>query len=243
LAIPDFSKTFTLETDACDHGLGAVLMQENHPVAYLSKSLCPKNQALSTYEKECMAILMAVEKWRPYLQYKEFIIKTDHKSLLYLTEQRVHTKLQHRALLKLMDLQFWIVYKQGALNVAADALSRCPLPEGVQAVSHSAPVWMGNLLQGYEDHKEDKQLLAELAVSSPNSKGFSLEGRVIRFKGRVWLGHNPTTHLHVLQAFHNSGIGGHSGFQATYHRIKALFAWPKMKDYIRTFIQQYEVCQ
>ena len=148
LVIPDFSKTFTLETDACDHGLGAVLMQENHPVAYLSKPLCPKNQALSTYEKECMAILMAVEKWRPYLQHKEFIIKTDHKSLLYLTEQRVHTKLQHRALLKLMDLQFRIVYKQGALNVAADALSRCPLPEGVQAVSHSAPVWMGNLLQG-----------------------------------------------------------------------------------------------
>ena len=86
LAIPDFSKTFTLETDACDHGLGAVLMQENHPVAYLSKPLCPKNQALSTYEKECMAILMAMEKWRPYLQHKEFIIKTDHKSLLYLTK-------------------------------------------------------------------------------------------------------------------------------------------------------------
>ena len=48
--------------------------------------------------------LMAVEKWRPYLQHKEFIIKTDHKSLLYLTDQRVHTKLKHKALLKLMDL-------------------------------------------------------------------------------------------------------------------------------------------
>jgi len=93
LAILDFSKTFVLETDACDYGLGAVLMQEGHPVAYLSKPLCPRNQALSTYEKECMAILMAVEKWRPYLQHKEFLIRTDHKILLYLTEQRIHTRL------------------------------------------------------------------------------------------------------------------------------------------------------
>jgi len=139
LAIPDFSKIFTLETDACDYGLGAVLMQENHPVAYLSKPLCPKNQALSTYEKECMAILMAVEKWRPYLQHKEFIIKTDHKSLLYLTEQRVHTKLQHKALLKLMDLQYKIVYKQGATNMAADALSRRPTQNGIMAVSSCSP--------------------------------------------------------------------------------------------------------
>ena len=83
LAIPDFHQPFILETDASDIGLGAVLMQDGHPLAFLSKPLCPKNQALYTYEKECMAILMAVEKWRPYLQHKEFITKTDHKSLLY----------------------------------------------------------------------------------------------------------------------------------------------------------------
>ena len=100
LAIPNFHQPFILETDASDIVLGAVLMQDGHPLAFLSKPLCPKNQALSTYEKECMAI----EKWRPYLQHKEFIIKTDHKSLLYLTDQRIHTKLQHKALLKLMDL-------------------------------------------------------------------------------------------------------------------------------------------
>jgi len=112
LAIPDFTKIFVLETDASDVGLGAVLMQEDHPVAYLSKPLSQQNQALSVYEKECMAILMAVEKWRPYLQHGEFIIKTDHKSLLHITEQRVHTKIQHKALLKLMDLHYKIVYKK-----------------------------------------------------------------------------------------------------------------------------------
>lgn len=98
LAIPDFTKQFVLGTYASDSGFGAVLMQESHPVAYLSKQVCPKNQALSTYEKECMAIILAVDKWRCYLQHQAFIIKMDHRSLLYLTDQRAHTKLQQKAL-------------------------------------------------------------------------------------------------------------------------------------------------
>lgn len=93
LALPNFSKPFILETDASEVGFGAVLMQENHPIDYLSKAVCPKNQAMSTYEKECLAIILAVEKWRSYLQGQEFIIRTDHKSLLHLKEQRITTKI------------------------------------------------------------------------------------------------------------------------------------------------------
>jgi hypothetical protein len=70
LAVPNFAKQFVVETDASDHGIGAVLMQDNHPIAYLSKPLGPRNQGLSVYEKECLAILLAVEKWRSYLQHQ-----------------------------------------------------------------------------------------------------------------------------------------------------------------------------
>lgn len=66
LALPDFSKVFTVETDASDKGIRAVLQQDGHPIAYLSKALGPKNQVLSTYEKESLAILMAIEHWRSY---------------------------------------------------------------------------------------------------------------------------------------------------------------------------------
>jgi hypothetical protein len=104
LEIPNFAKQFVLETNASEVGFGAVLMHEGHPMAYLSKPVCDKNKALSTYEKECMDIILAVDKWRFYLQHQEFLIKTDHKSLLHLTEQRIQTKLQQKALLKLMDL-------------------------------------------------------------------------------------------------------------------------------------------
>ena len=70
LALPDFSQPFCLETDASKMGIGAVLMQSSHPIAYLSKALGPKSQGLSTYEKEYLAILVAVDQWRHYLQLK-----------------------------------------------------------------------------------------------------------------------------------------------------------------------------
>jgi hypothetical protein len=69
LALPDFSQPFVIKTDTCQLGMGAVLMQQNHPTAYLGKALSPRNQTLSTYEKECMAILMAVDKWCSCLQH------------------------------------------------------------------------------------------------------------------------------------------------------------------------------
>jgi hypothetical protein len=91
LALPDFTKQFCIYTDACQTGVGAVLMQNGHPLAFLSRALGPKNQGLSTYEKEYMAILLAVTQWRSYLQFTEFIVYTDHRSLSQLNEQRLNT--------------------------------------------------------------------------------------------------------------------------------------------------------
>lgn len=64
--MPDFQKQFVVETDASDKGIGAILMQSDHPIAFLSKALGPRTQGLSTYEKESLAIILAVEHWRSY---------------------------------------------------------------------------------------------------------------------------------------------------------------------------------
>ena len=104
LALPDFSLPFMIDTDACDVGIGAVLSQKGHPVAFVSRALGPKNRQLSVYEKEYLAILLAVQQWRSYLQMREFVIRTDHKSLVHLTDQRLHTEWQQKALTKMMGL-------------------------------------------------------------------------------------------------------------------------------------------
>jgi hypothetical protein len=67
LALHRFDELFVVETDACDDGIGAVLMQCDRPVAYLSKALGAKNKMLSIYEKEFLALIIAVDRWRQYL--------------------------------------------------------------------------------------------------------------------------------------------------------------------------------
>lgn len=61
LRLPDFSKPFIIEADASGKGLEAVLMRECRPLAFMSKTLCPKNQGLSIYEREFLAVLMAIQ--------------------------------------------------------------------------------------------------------------------------------------------------------------------------------------
>lgn len=70
-------------------------MQDNHPVAFVSKALSIRHCALSVYEKELLAIMMAVKHWHQYLILKHFTIRTDQKSLKHLLEQKIITPLQH----------------------------------------------------------------------------------------------------------------------------------------------------
>ncbi|GJU16207.1 putative mitochondrial protein [Tanacetum coccineum] len=123
LRMPNFSKEFTTETDTSGVGLGAILLQEGHPIAFLSKTLSSKHQLMSTYEKEFLAIVQAWDKWRGNLLDRNFKIKTDHYSLKYLLDQRMSTHAQLKWLPKFMGFDYEIRYKKRVENVTVDALS------------------------------------------------------------------------------------------------------------------------
>ncbi|RVW64852.1 Transposon Ty3-I Gag-Pol polyprotein [Vitis vinifera] len=124
LALPDFSSPFVIQTDASGDGIGAVLSQNGRPIAFMSRALGVSKQSLSTYAREMLAIIVAIQTWRPYLLGRRFTIQTDQRSLKYLLEQRIITPEQQKWMSKLVGYDYEIVYKPGKTNQAADALSR-----------------------------------------------------------------------------------------------------------------------
>ena len=162
LSLPDFSKMFVVECDASEIGLGAVLMQEGGPLAYLSQALKGKNLFLSTFEKELLALVLAIQKWRHYMLGHIFKVRTGQQALKHLLEQKIGTLFQQKWITKLLAFDFSVEYRSGKVNNAANALSRLPdqgnstKPEGVitncgeaKAISMVTVNWWEGLLQVY----------------------------------------------------------------------------------------------
>jgi hypothetical protein len=100
------------------------------------------------YEKEFLTLILTVDRWMPYLQRVEFVIRIDHKSLSFIGDQQIQSNLQRKAMTKLMGLQFQIVYK-GTENVVADALSRMGHLMVIYVVSKVRHVWIHKVLNSY----------------------------------------------------------------------------------------------
>ena len=129
LQSPDFSKEFILQTDASDRGVGAILSQRDgdgcdHPTAYFSRKLLPREERYSTIDKECLAIKLGTEAFRVYLLGKPFVIQTDHRSLEWLDRLKANNSRLTRWSLSLQPFQFRVEYRTGKSNGNADALSR-----------------------------------------------------------------------------------------------------------------------
>lgn len=124
LAMPDFNLPFEVETDASGFGVEAVLVQAKRPIAFFSKTLCMRDRACPVYGRKLIAVVFAVQRWRPYLLGKKFTVKTDEKSLKFLLEQRVIQPQYQKWIAKLLGYSLEVVYNPGLENKAVDALSR-----------------------------------------------------------------------------------------------------------------------
>ncbi|CAI5771464.1 Hypothetical predicted protein [Podarcis lilfordi] len=133
LVAPDYDREFTVFTDASNAGIRAVLCQQGekddlHPITFISKKLLPRERHYSTIEKECLAIVWALQKLTPYIWGRTFTLCTDHSPLLWLRTMKTNSKLMRWAL-SLQDFNFTVKNVKGTLNTIADALSRRPAIE------------------------------------------------------------------------------------------------------------------
>ncbi|GBM07282.1 Retrovirus-related Pol polyprotein from transposon 297 [Araneus ventricosus] len=129
LKLPDFTREFSISTDASNYALGAVLVQSDdegfkHPVAFASRKLGPTEVKYSTVEKECLGVLFGITQFKNYVYGTKFTLYSDQQSLSKIKKFKDPTSRISRWLLTLQQYDFSIVHKPGRLNLMADYLSR-----------------------------------------------------------------------------------------------------------------------
>jgi hypothetical protein len=139
---PDFGKRFVLTTDGSKLGVAGVLSQDSHPIAYFSRATTAGEKKYDARELELLAVVSAIEAFRPYLIGETFLLETDHSNLLWLLSGGFYGRLG-RWTLRLSEYSFVVKHRRGLQNQAADALSRHPpTPERdlpVDALSRHPP--------------------------------------------------------------------------------------------------------
>ncbi|PKU84570.1 hypothetical protein MA16_Dca017957 [Dendrobium catenatum] len=152
--------------------------------------------------------MVAIQKWRPYLLGRHFIVRTDQRSLKFLLEQRMVIEEHQRWLSKLLGYDFEIQYRPGVENKVVDALSR--YMEELQTVALSVPLmldWEAIREESARDESMGK-IMAELLKQPGSHPGYSLEGDKLLYQGRFVM---PQMSIHIpnlLQEFHGSSVGG-----------------------------------
>ena len=241
LALPDFSKEFTIEADASQSGIGAVLSQGGRPVAYFSKGLSPKHQLLSVYGKEMLAILVAVKKWSSYVIGRHFKIRTDHHSLKFLLDQRTHTPAQQQWILKMMGFDYEVCYRKGVTNKAADALSRKPVL--LQAITSLQTDLVDRITQSWSKDAALLSLIQQLNQDAKPHSKFTWSSNQLRRNGKLVIGQDLQLREELLALFHASAVGGHSGVHQTMARICGVVYWKGLKRDVRQYIRECHTCQ
>ncbi|UYV75641.1 hypothetical protein LAZ67_13000826, partial [Cordylochernes scorpioides] len=248
-----------LHTDASGYGIGAVLVQINdgkeRPVGYASRTLFKAEKNYSTTERECLAAIWAINKFRPYLFGREFVIVTDHHALCWLSNLKDPTGRLARWALKLQEYNVTVVYKSGRKHQDADCLSRNPLQleseEAYNDEDDDIPSITALTCFEAEQRKDPKinELIDETEIFGAESKGYEMLKGTLYKKNFDPLGNQHLLvipkhlRLELLKSLHDAPTAGHLGFSKTYERAKNKYFWPGLLRDIRKYVAHCKECQ
>lgn len=244
LAMPDFSKQFSLHTDASDVGVGGVLVQgegeEERVIAFMSHKLTSAQRKYTTTERECLAVLMAIDHFRPYIEGSKFIVITDHSSLIWLQNLKDPAGRLGRWVLKLQQFDFKFVHRKGKFNLVPDALSRAFVNE-LQLINFESDDWYTHLKkevaaspEKYADFKLEENLLFKHCATPTN---FGL----LEYNWKLVVPEN--SRKDILYKCHDDPGAAHFGFYKTLNKIKNDYYWPKMAKEVSEYVKQCESCK
>jgi hypothetical protein len=209
LALPNFTLPFLLECDTSGEGISAVLMQGEHLIVFESQNLSQPERLYSIYDKEILAIMHALTKFKQYLVGSKFMVKTDHNSLTYFLEQKDLSECQQKWVMKVQAFKFDIEYVKGKKKILFDALSRRPATCSLMEISAD---WKSHLLVEYSKNK----FACEVMDGQIQDDQYRFIDDVIFYKERFYLVLDSGLNKKILTAFHDSSLVGHQGFFKTY---------------------------
>lgn len=242
LALPDFSEPFEIHCDASDVGVGAMLLQKQNGVyrviAYFSAKLTPAQQRYSTTEKECLAVILSIEKFRIYIDGTRFTVYTDHASLLWLHRFKESNGRLVRWALRLQSYDFELKHRKGKSMQMPDALSRVHEIDAIDFDSFQS-----------SNDKNYHELIDKTLMNDQNTSEFVIRNDMLykRMKGK----NDEFLQLYVpndrieqaLHECHDANTAAHGGFFKTRFRVRQNYYWPGMDNDIRKYVGNCTVCK
>ncbi|UYV66396.1 hypothetical protein LAZ67_4001541 [Cordylochernes scorpioides] len=235
-----------LHTDASSYGLGAVLVQiqenQENPIAYASRTLSKAEKNYSTTERECLAVIWAIGKFRPYLYGRPFEVVSDHHSLCWLAGLKDPSGRLARWALKLQDFEATITYKSGVKHKDADCLSRYPLPESPALTSLT-------LVREQQNLDPDITKISNALNQGEGAERFEMKNGLLYKRNFDPLGRRLLLVIpkcmrpDILKEFHDVPTAGHLGFARTYDRIRKRYFWPGLYNSVRRYVAHCKECQ
>ena len=239
LALPDFEKTFTVKADASGLGIGAVLLQDDRPLAYFSRKLSQAEMNYSVGEQELLALHDALLHWRCYLEGPDVILVTDHCPLRYLKTQPMLSRRQARWVEFFSRFHYTIMYKPGRTNVA-DPLSRYPLGDAPCAYAidvHTSPRMHTQLMDAYVT---DDRLRSPRFLKRVHKDG---EYWFKAGTNRLFIPQDAQLKSDILVAHRDQLLSGHMGIDKTIAAISSKFWWPGLSKDVYDHVTTCTECQ